>query len=314
MSQPYNPILQAELVHLQRTDVGKSRHWLTVLFGGALALAVLLGSCTVLAGESGYFDSAITYQTYESMRNLLQNVNSVLLVLAFLEHLLLVSQALLMSTNAIVREKAGRTWEPLLLTTIDARQIVNGKWKAILQHLVHEHRWGILLRAAAVFWITLLGARGGIVMNAPDVFPAAASSALIVIYTFANMGLTSALGLLASFAGRSIAAVFRLGILLNLLVILAGFWAAFAIGAAHPTPYFLWGEILLVAATPVDGGLMLAYGLSANPVDLALVRSGFMVLVSLTAYGALIWGALRLARALAVRQNALRVPGHDENR
>src|SRR5690606_35757803 len=38
-----------------------------------------------------------------------------------------------LGANSILREKQGRTWETLLLTNIDARQIVLGKWWATIR-------------------------------------------------------------------------------------------------------------------------------------------------------------------------------------
>src|SRR5215475_1801076 len=61
-------------------------------------------------------------------------------------YLVLTMITLALSSNSISREKRGKTWDNLLLTGVDARQIVWGKWWATLVALRGDHAVAALLR------------------------------------------------------------------------------------------------------------------------------------------------------------------------
>lgn len=57
-------------------------------------------------------------------------------------HIITVIRALVAGSTAISREHAGRTWEPLILTGISARNILLGKWLGVL-HLLSPWMFGL---------------------------------------------------------------------------------------------------------------------------------------------------------------------------
>lgn len=57
-----------------------------------------------------------------------------------------------LAANSILREKSGHTWESLLLTNVDARQLVFGKWWATVRALWGDQLMVALLRIGLVGW------------------------------------------------------------------------------------------------------------------------------------------------------------------
>ena len=102
-----------------------------------------------------------------------------------------------LSANSITREKTAHTWELLLLTNIDSRQLVWGKWWASLRALWGDHMMLAILR---IGWVALLIAQAGDAL--PDGalgIPARLEhlmvwTLLLVAYTTLDAAFTAALG------------------------------------------------------------------------------------------------------------------------
>lgn len=61
-----------------------------------------------------------------------------------------------LSANSITRERSNKTWDVLLLTRVDAQQLVLGKWWASLMSLWGDHLMVGLLRLGALGWVVAM--------------------------------------------------------------------------------------------------------------------------------------------------------------
>src|SRR5258708_6338236 len=85
----------------------------------------------------------------------------------YLVHILTALRALDAGANAISREHANQTWDALILTGVNARQILFGKWRALLEHVAP---WMVMLGALRlamipVFLVALTNYYGSIVLS-----------------------------------------------------------------------------------------------------------------------------------------------------
>jgi len=296
-----NPIFTAEQQHLERASFRQSR-WLTRLSLGVFAVALLLAGALSLLGRSGSLTTVNLRETYTFFSDLLRAVNVALLALLFLQHLLFVSRALLLASATIAREKETRAWDSLILTNVTARQLVYGKYAAVLAVLFHQQRVLLLLRGAAMLWFGLQPGGNWLFTRfaSPDVLSALAAAVVLPLFSVANVALAAALGLVASLLVRTSGAAFRLGMVLHGGVVLAGL-------VIQVILLILFGFSALSVGglrngfTPVDGGLWLSLELMGGAFRWADI---LLVMVSLTLYLALTLGALLLARSLAARQGA----------
>lgn len=182
-----------------------------------------------------------------------------------------------LGANTINREKRGKTWDNLRLTGQSAAQIVHGKWWATMWALNGDLMMVALLRfglvAAAVAWLNPL-----FLIRWPD-FPQMQPVlglppvlihlpiliAIAIVYTFLDGALTVALGMIGSLVET---------------------------GGPALTIVFLGGRFVLT-------GLALWF----MAVTFAVVFAGGwwyipLTLVGWVVYGLVIWGLLRIARAL----------------
>ncbi|MDX2078256.1 MAG: hypothetical protein SFZ02_17620 [bacterium] len=70
-------------------------------------------------------------------------------------YLIVILITLGLSSNSITRERKGLTWDVLLLTNVDARQVVLGKWWASLVALWGDHAMIAFVRVGAVCAVVL---------------------------------------------------------------------------------------------------------------------------------------------------------------
>ncbi|MBC7814295.1 MAG: hypothetical protein H7175_24280 [Burkholderiales bacterium] len=184
---------------------------------------------------------------------------------------------LALGAESIRREKTGRTWETLLLTNADARQIVLGKWWATVRAMWRDHAIIIVLRVGLLAWL-LSGFHAFMVY--PDlpsgVSPVAAFlllfTLIVTAYTLLDAALSAALGVLGPLVSDhnaiAVTIVFALRTLGIVLTIVLPLWTA----SSYP-PYTIMAYIL-----------------------------GAIVVIAL--YPVLIWGVLRAAQIAAIRQQA----------
>lgn len=173
-----------------------------------------------------------------------------------------------LATNSISRERRGRTWENLILTSVTARQIVWGKWWASLRALNGDFVMIIVLRIGLSAWVILFSQESLLSVGGvpAEWFHFPALIVISTVYCVLDAALTTALGVAATLPTQ-----FG-GLLAGLTTALLRLFLA-----------------LFACAWMILSYMMMEY--SFNYLWMALV--GFIV------YGLLIWAALRLGQSFA---------------
>ncbi len=293
------PIARAERAHQRR--LFRRGRFVLASYGaciGALAAISLARFFETPIGRLLALPSEQISAAVQTAEALVMLMTSFLVLIA---HLLIVSFALQTASAAVAREKRARTWESLLLTTIDARQIVLGKWWATVQTTFHLYGWLLVWRGAVGLWLVAT------TQDAPAI--ALFGAGLLVAYPFFNMGVAAALGILASTVARKEGTAQRLAVGLHFSMIAGGVLAALGLIALSPlNASTLWAAALSLASfAPLDGGLLL-FNQMLNTSAFLLPGPAVYALSAIlfTAVGlALIWSILLAAQRIAVWQRAL---------
>src|SRR5258708_4576339 len=114
ISREDNPIVWQELVHQRRNAPTPLQRW------WLLGPLIITGMIVLVASTLTQVD----YPTRELGIYMIWIVQTATVV-----------RALLAGANAISREHVGLTWDSLVLTGISARQILFGKWRAVLRRV-----------------------------------------------------------------------------------------------------------------------------------------------------------------------------------
>jgi hypothetical protein len=133
-------------------------------------------------------------------------------ITAVILHFSLLFRALAYSSNSITREQQSQSWDLLVLTGVDARQIVRGKWVATVRNLWPAFlRLGIL-RACIILWLGSIWLRpfasyaytpDEFRYILPSVFDYLLSFGFVIFITACNLLFTAASGVFASARHRS---------------------------------------------------------------------------------------------------------------
>lgn len=315
-----NPIAQAEIAYQQRT--GRARRWWRWLARGVTLLAVAAGLILYASEIAGVLLQRVPLIGTER----LEIGGVLLLIFTTALHFMLMFRTLALTANSITREAQGNTWELLVLTGLDARQIVLGKWWATVRRMWRLYAVLALLRACVAVWFTAFSARlstmiavsgTGFVIGGPDnPLPTAlhllAAGLIVAALTMANLIFTAACGVLASSEARSGAwALARaLGSRVVLLVAASSVLLVLTIMLWN-SPLTLLAELITrVASALLDNGLALASELVAyrsiyyfgTDTSLYVVASGVL---SVGAYGLLAWSLLVAAQRRLIGRQAL---------
>ena len=236
-----SPIIQAELTYQQRSSAPRRRRlWRRILawpWKILLALAVM-SAVVVLVGEItaaaiGYDFAHLPPETHPFAGIVLFIIPLVALVpLTILIHFRTQLRTLALAANTISREKRGGTWDLLLLTPMDARQIVRGKWWATLRHVWRGYALLALLRAGALVWVTQEANRISVwsyptfhieirpYYYAPSALHILLGVAAICLCTVLNAGYTAAFGALGSVFHRGGGTSLTLAIVIRTVALL----------------------------------------------------------------------------------------------
>lgn len=139
-------------------------------------------------------------------------------------HIKLTFKTLGLSTSSITREREFNNWDLLLLTGIDARTILRGKWWASVQHMWRNYVvlgglqalmtiWAIGKSDFSMFYTFQLNMNGG-----ETAFRLFGLSVIVTVFvdfiSLLNLGLTAACGLLAAsdYANKNVALILSIGI------------------------------------------------------------------------------------------------------
>ena len=311
-----NPILRAELAHQQgQIDAYRRRQLIRLLYAVLLifSLAAVLITITDFRVDNLlalFFDNT-TYARWTLTAIVLNAIIAV--------HIATVFRTLVFGTNAIVREKRSRTWETLLLTNVDARQLVIGKWWATVRRVWASYLWLVPLRIGAVVWLgaqmnlVLIGLGSPVTISPPpvDISNLLVAVLLITALTLVNALFTAAYGVLGSLLNRvdtigpAMATFTRMLTLVGMavLLVIVGFTLFFNAGGtqeADTIPLLL----ALIGLTFIDNGSLAAAAL-LSPLDPNNYLYLLALLVALVAYGLITILVLRLAQAVAVWQRVL---------
>lgn len=197
---PPNPISQAELAYLERQPQG--RRWWRLLEWGMFILGIILlvsqSLRNVIQSNARFVDNALGL------------LPGVFIAYVVLRHFSLMFQTLSLSANSIAREKQAMTWDMLVITGVDARQFVYGKWLAIVQRQLSAYVLLALLRAQALLiWSEYLSRDNYRAtyraddLNLTRIIPPLPQNVLLAVgiimfLTLINLFFTAAFGVLAS--------------------------------------------------------------------------------------------------------------------
>ena len=197
-----NIITQAELRHqwyiLEKSRSGTAWIILAVLMllPGVLVTLYLLGIAFL-----GLPLTHLNPNNNDFLSNLVDVGLVSLITMNVALYLIVILITLGLSSNSITRERKGRTWDVLVLSNVDARQIVLGKWWASLVALWGDHAMIGFLRVGLVCGAVIstepfFGARlpatpQGI---SPIFIHTAILSVILILYTAIDAMFTAALG------------------------------------------------------------------------------------------------------------------------
>jgi len=250
----------------------------------------------------------------------LQTPVMLLVVLGILLHIQTIAQTLNMSVSTKIRRTHTGAWESLLMTGIDARRLVYGRWWAVVRLTWRRFLMLGVIRAGAVLGLGMVlmnnGTRSFVYLDAGPSSAPGLDAALAALFVFAltlvNGAFTAAAGVLGALladdtaprmvtATASRAGALLLPLFLPLIPISGFLLVSDALNDSASVTVFILQIIGMVQATLVDNGVLLG-GMFANPLDQG---SGVFVpagLIALAVYAGLVWGVLWVAQVSARRQ------------
>jgi hypothetical protein len=250
-------------------------------------------------------------------------------------HLRLMFKTLSLSTNSITRERQSNNWDMLVLTGIDAREIIRGKWWATVQSMWRNYILLGSLQALLIVWAISksnfsMFYRFRLNMNPAEtpfrlLLLSIIATVFIILISLLNLGLTAACGLLAAgdHRNKSVALIFAIGI--RLFTILCITIVPIAVADALRVHFVIetlggaLGHIIVqMLATLTDNGFIVSYFvLSTMPLYVVFndplytqsfywVYNYFLAMIfSPLIYIALTLLALHFAEKNAIRINAI---------
>ncbi len=117
-----------------------------------------------------------------------------------------------LSVNSISREKQGKTWDMLLLTGVDGRQLVWGKWWATVRTFWKDYALVWMLRLGMIAWLIAVTDgefiyRPVIAGLSPEFVYLFCAMLMIAVLTVFDSMLTAALGQITALADRRTGAI-----------------------------------------------------------------------------------------------------------
>jgi hypothetical protein len=275
----HNPVTRAELKYQWHIIENGRAGTIWIIMAFVLLVPAAIASLIFFVGGIlNQFIPGGLHPLPDNLAQVLGGVGATLLVAMNLAlYLVLTMITLGLSSNSISREKRGKTWDNLLLTGVDAGQIVWGKWWATLAALWGDHAAAAFLRLGIVAWgVAVMGGEAlyqPIIPFLPVMLSYIVAGALLLVgYAIVDAALTAALGLIIPLTRFDNAAAFVVVFVVRLFLTLTPF--------VFPVLIFTQYE-----------------------QHFASFYIGFWT-IFLFVLAALTWGVLRLAQAMAVRQHA----------
>lgn len=303
-----NPVARQERLHLERARL-VPRRMRTWVFAAIVALGIVAQGGAAFAAPLGQITGIYTIDIY-SFATQISGFCAFAAAAALVIHNLSISMSgARLASGAVAREKQTHTWESLVLTGVSARTIITGKWWAILSTMWSQHRFMLLLRAFIAAWLVTNHSITGRALPSPSIDLVVLVAVLNILIPVFNGVFSTAGGMVVSCLVDHDAAAARLS-----SVVQFGTYTLVFLFACGASPYVFSGgstAIALIFAalifTTLDGGLIatavVLLGTSESS-DLVTYFTGLGLWLVLIAF--LTWAALRMARALAVRQGALK--------
>ena len=290
-----------------------------------IILIAALTLALILAGSE--FAGVLLYRDPDPISRAFGVLNILPVATAFILHFVLMIQTLSLSANSVAREKQANNWDMLVLTGIDARQIIRGKWWATVLRMWPMYAFLGILRAAVIIWfgasltrvyeisvmsMNFSGVPVDLILPSPSNFAVAAAS--IFTLTMVNLPFTAACGVSAiSAQTRNSALTLGRAIGTRLLILgvpaLIGAFMTFAL-ALWRSQFFtdiVGGTLVTLLDNGFSVGNQLVGWEHMNPyVDNS--DKGYLVVVillAMVAYFLFTALLLRMAEWQATRQNAL---------
>jgi len=284
------PVTKAEYRFQQRSSARKPpRGWLRrilrwpwyALLWMAVAGAIILLAVEFATTLTGFDLASLPAETHNFIGVFLFLIPiTVLIPLTLLIHFRTQLRTLALAANSISREKRGGTWDVLLLTGVDARQIVRGKWWATVRYVWRSYALLMLLRSAALVWVVWEANRIAVISyptfhieirphySTPSLPYLLAGCVLIAVFTLFNMGYTVAFGTLGSVFNRGGGTSLALAIAIRTLTLLAvgaavgltGHFILVYVISYLPNPYDPTTQLWQLYQTLVSGGLSMVDG------------------------------------------------------
>lgn len=197
-----NPIALAELRH-QRYVINNSRSGrIWILLAMLMLLPALLASVVAFGAVmlGAELPPADSLDRIDSFATFIIGVGEVALItMNIAQYIVVMMISYGLAANSITREKRGNTWDNLLLTNVNARTIVQGKFHASLRALSGDYTMVAVLRVGLMASIvpisrSFIAATGGAepLISRVDVLLLAV---IVIAYTYLEAAMNTALSL-----------------------------------------------------------------------------------------------------------------------
>ncbi len=318
---PENAITRAERSYQARTTKTprRWRRWVNRAFIWLLVTLSLIQFATLLL-------ASLTQRDPSPIVKMLGPLPTLLMVFMLFYHFSLMFRTISLGANSIAREREAQTWEMLVLTGINARQIVRGKWWATVQRQFPQYLLLGFIRAGAasavalsiMSTIYLASSYYNYQFQLPHPLSILIAVVLSVLLTVANLGFSAACGVMGSAVSkRSTMAIvrgFANQVVISLVPVIAAFivFNQFYMVTASPSVRSIYSFIGLGTASITDNGFSLLltplyvqyqyYGSGGNVYPISPLEFDWMLqgLLTLAWYPLLTWFALWRAEKRAV--------------
>jgi hypothetical protein len=209
-----NPIARAELAHQRQPSehwrglrwLIKAAFWVALVISFYMVWVAFITKLATRLPSPGLATECVDTFTYP------------LFVVFLVSHFSAILQTLALASNSIAREKRNGTWDTLLITRVDARQLVLGKWWATVRRMWPNFLAAGTLRLGLVSWLGIhvaLTSSGYPTTLDPNLHETLLAAATTLLLSVANSGVTAAFGILASLLTQSSGRVLMLAVVLR---------------------------------------------------------------------------------------------------
>jgi len=297
-----NPVFEAEFLHQTRTQVYSRLSVLRISLIVAALFSLVLFFMVVFQDLIAVLLMMPVLRLRDFLEQIVMNTTVVVSILLFLTHVIVIAHALQMASSSVAREKVGRTWESLLLTGIDARRIVRGKWWATVMALWSVHRPLVIWRVIVIALMCSLILQSTL-HDSPFFLLIFIAPVVLFVFTILAAGIAASCGVLASVLVAHESAAYRVAMAFHLLYVLVTLSIFFALVFS---PSRMSPSLTLAILAPHDGGVMTTLQSATaggNSLTFGLYLVGLGSVVASCAF--LIESLLRIAEKVAIRQNAI---------